>query len=134
MLGHGGWVSRWCVFRGVEMSSQALAQADPLARHTLAPRELKELMAAERRGQPFLAYRDGQGELRMFPVRDRSGTIGRRAEMDLAIPWDGEVSGLHAELQVLGSEWTIVDDGLSTNGTFVNGLRVNGRQRLRDGD
>lgn len=28
----------------------------------------------------------------------------------------------------------IVDDGLSTNGTFLNGQRVNGRQRLKDGD
>jgi pSer/pThr/pTyr-binding forkhead associated (FHA) protein len=27
-----------------------------------------------------------------------------------------------------------VDDGLSTNGTFVNGQRVVGRLRLRDGD
>ena len=31
-------------------------------------------------------------------------------------------------------EWTILDDGLSTNGTFVNGNRVRGRQRSRDGD
>ena len=54
--------------------------------------------------------------------------------MDLAIPWDREVSGVHAELQRVGGEWTIVDDGLSTNGTYVNGVRVSGRQRLRDGD
>jgi pSer/pThr/pTyr-binding forkhead associated (FHA) protein len=54
--------------------------------------------------------------------------------MDLSIPWDSEVSGLHAELQGLGGEWTIVDDGLSRNGTYVNGQRVSGRRRLRDGD
>ena len=28
----------------------------------------------------------------------------------------------------------MVDDGLSRNGTYVNGERVNGRRRLRDGD
>ena len=28
----------------------------------------------------------------------------------------------------------IVDDGLSRNGTFVNGERLGGRRRLRDGD
>ncbi len=61
-------------------------------------------------------------------------TIGRRAEASLSIPWDGEVSGLHAELQCLGGEWTIVDDGLSRNGTFLNGERVLGRQRLQHGD
>ena len=54
--------------------------------------------------------------------------------MHLSIPWDEEVSGLHAELHCLGGELTIVDDGLSTNGTYVNGQRVAGRQRLRDGD
>ena len=60
--------------------------------------------------------------------------MGRRRETDLSIPWDGEVSGLHAELQRLGGEWTIEDDGLSTNGTFVGETRAKGRQRLRDGD
>ena len=54
--------------------------------------------------------------------------------MDLSIPWDAEVSGLHAELHGIGGEWAIVDDGLSTNGTFVNAQRVAARQRLRDGD
>lgn len=54
--------------------------------------------------------------------------------MDLAISWDSEVSGLHAELQGRGGEWTLIDDGLSTNGTYVNDRRINGRQRLRDGD
>jgi predicted component of type VI protein secretion system len=59
---------------------------------------------------------------------------GRRAEMDVQIGWDGEVSALHAELHCRGGEWTILDDGLSTNGTYLNGRRVGARQRLRDGD
>jgi pSer/pThr/pTyr-binding forkhead associated (FHA) protein len=59
--------------------------------------------------------------------------VGRRAEIDLAVPWDAEVSSLHAELQCPGGEWTIVDDGLSTNGTYVDGQRISGRHRLRDG-
>src|SRR6202049_97010 len=109
---------------------------DPLAPHSLSPRELKELLAAERAGKPFLAFRNEQGLLGLFspcaggPTR----TLGRGAEVDLPITWDSAVSGLHAELQGLGGEWTIVDDGLSTNGTFVNGERVSGRQRLRDED
>jgi hypothetical protein len=109
---------------------------DPVGPHSLSPRELKDLLAAERGGKPFLAYRDQQGLLGIF-LAGRGGqtrTVGRRAEMDLSIPWDSEVSGLHAQLQGLGGEWTIVDDGLSRNGTYVNGQRVSGRQRLRDGD
>src|SRR6202049_3234168 len=118
------------------MPTELAKDGDPLARHSLSATELKELLAAERAGKPFLAFRDEQGLLGLFATGagGQTRTVGRRAEMDLSIPWDSEVSGLHAELQGLGGEWTIVDDGLSTNGTYVNGQRVGGRQRLRDGD
>lgn len=109
---------------------------DPLAPHALVPRELKRLLETERGGCPFFVYRDQLGELCVFvPSGSTAGsTVGRREEADLVISWDAEVSGLHAEIQVLSGELTIVDDGLSTNGTFVNGQRIRGRQRLRDGD
>jgi FHA domain len=112
------------------------AQGDPLTRHSLSPSELKELLAAERLGSPFLVFRDQERRLTLFPIGPdgRSRTLGRRRETDISIFWDNEVSGLHAELQSLGGEWTIADDGLSRNGTFVNGRRVAGRQRLREGD
>jgi pSer/pThr/pTyr-binding forkhead associated (FHA) protein len=112
------------------------AQGDPLARHSLSPSELKELLTAERLGRPFLVFRDQQGRLTLAPIGPdgRSRTVGRRPETDISISWDNEVSALHAELQGLGGEWTIADDGLSRNGTFVNGRRVTGRQRLREGD
>src|SRR3954452_18830443 len=64
----------------------------------------------------------------------RPVTIGRRREADVALPWDREVSRLHAELRLVGGEWTISDDGLSQNGTFVNEVRLVGRRRLGDGD
>jgi FHA domain/Bacterial regulatory proteins, luxR family len=109
---------------------------DPLARHSLSPTELKELLEAERTGAPFLVFREDEERLRIIPAGGlgRTLTLGRGAGMDLSIFWDAEVSGLHAELHGLGGEWTIVDDGLSTNGTFVNGQRIRGRVRLRDGD
>lgn len=122
------------------MSSRDAIDADPLARHSLSASELKELLALERSGEAFLAYRDEQADLRFFGVSDRDetrdeiSTVGRRAGMDLSLGWDAEVSGLHAEVHHVGGEWAIVDDGLSTNGTYVNGRRINGRQRLRDGD
>ncbi|MFI4977667.1 MAG: FHA domain-containing protein [Solirubrobacterales bacterium] len=119
---------------------QPAQDGDPLAPHSLSASELKELLAAERSGEAFIAFRDEQGKLRFFAVsgrdetRDATSTVGRRAETDLSIPWDSEVSGLHAELHHLAGELTIVDDGLSTNGTYVNGNRISGRQRLRDRD
>ena len=61
-------------------------------------------------------------------------TIGRSSDADVALAWDGEVSRLHAQLEAAAGEWLLVDDGLSRNGTFVNGQRVTGRRRLADGD
>jgi pSer/pThr/pTyr-binding forkhead associated (FHA) protein len=108
---------------------------DPIAKHSLTPSELQALLHAERDGEPFFAFRDAEDRLALFRAgRAGTHTLGRRAEMDLTIDWDDEVSGLHAELVAIGGEWTVVDDGLSTNGTFVNARRVAGRQRLRDGD
>jgi hypothetical protein len=118
------------------MNAPLRDDSDPLAPHSLSATELKELLKAERAGRPFLAFRDELGLLCVFalPDEERTTSLGRRAEMDLAITWDAEVSGLHAELQVRGGELTIADDGLSTNGTYVNGQRIGGRHRLRDGD
>jgi pSer/pThr/pTyr-binding forkhead associated (FHA) protein len=61
-------------------------------------------------------------------------TVGRLESTDLALPWDDEVSRLHAEVEFVGGWWTISDDGLSRNGTQVNGAPIAGRRRLHDGD
>jgi hypothetical protein len=91
---------------------------------------------AERRGLPFLMLRDGDGALRIVALdaRRRTYAVGRRSAADIPLPWDREVSRVHAEITRLGGEWTIADDGLSQNGTFVNELRLSGRRRLLDGD
>jgi hypothetical protein len=85
---------------------------------------------------PFLVYRDEEGVEHVFTLDrgTRSVTLGRRREADVAIPWDPELSRLHAELELRAGEWTICDDGFSQNGTWVNGLRLVGRRRLADGD
>jgi pSer/pThr/pTyr-binding forkhead associated (FHA) protein len=44
------------------------------------------------------------------------------------------MSRVHAELELRAGEWTVSDDGLSQNGTWINGLRLSGRRRLADGD
>jgi len=84
----------------------------------------------------FLSYHDPDGlrQLYALPSVLSRVTIGRRASCDVALPWDDQVSRVHAELVRMGSEWVVHDDGLSHNGTFVNGERVHGRRRLRAGD
>jgi pSer/pThr/pTyr-binding forkhead associated (FHA) protein len=61
-------------------------------------------------------------------------SIGRRPTVDVVLDWDDQVSRVHARLERVEEEWTVVDDGLSRNGTFVNGERIHGRRRLSDGD
>jgi pSer/pThr/pTyr-binding forkhead associated (FHA) protein len=97
--------------------------------------ELKAVIEAERQGRPFLVYRDGEGTQQIHPLDDIDRiTVGRVAPSDICLGWDTEVSRLHAELERLGENWTIADDGLSRNGSHVNGAKVVGRRRLRDGD
>lgn len=104
--------------------------------HAATAAELKAQIEAERDGLPFLIYRDGEGEHQLLvldPERDQV-TLGRRTSVDLPLEWDEEVSRLHAELVRKGEDWTLTDDGLSLNGSFVNGEPVRGRRRLEDGD
>ena len=84
----------------------------------------------------FLVYRDGDNHQRSFSLdtADQRVRIGRGAAADLRLAWDREVSRIHAELERLGGGWALVDDGLSANGTFVNGERLLGRRRLSSGD
>jgi len=107
--------------------------SEPL--HVPSASELKRRLEAERLGQPFLLYRDGAGVERLLPLAavDRA-TVGRGPEVDVALDPDSEVSRLHAELERIGGAWVLADDGLSQNGSYVNGERVPGRRRLRDGD
>jgi pSer/pThr/pTyr-binding forkhead associated (FHA) protein len=111
-------------------------QRSPLARHGATPAELKERLEAEARGVPFLLFRDGDGAQRILELtgeRDEL-TVGRREDNDIVLNWDGIVSRLHAQVVRVGRDWTVADDGLSQNGTFVNDVRVSGRRRLRHGD
>ena len=86
---------------------------------------------------PFLVFRDGDGAQRLLRPRRRRDARQRRSRRratSSSLHWDTEVSRLHAELERIAGEWTVSDDGLSRNGTFVNGARISGRTRLRDGD
>ncbi len=104
-------------------------------RQTSAP-ELKAQIEAERSGRPFLVLRDGEGEQRIVVVEEGMDElwVGRGEAASLRLEWDEEVSALHAQIEVVGDECTLLDDGLSRNGSFVGGERVHGRRRLRDGD
>lgn len=108
------------------------------------PRELQAIIEAERSGLPFLRWYDGADEQQILLLREDLDrvTIGRREQREstgrreahIALSWDREVSRAHAVLEEVGDDWTLVDDGLSRNGSFLNGNRVSGRQRLQNRD
>jgi predicted component of type VI protein secretion system len=95
-----------------------------------------EIAAAKRRGDPYLVYRDGYGRRQVLSLPDtwERVTIGRGMAANVVLAWDEDVSRVHAELLRVGDDWAVVDDGLSRNGTFVNGERVERRRRLLDAD
>lgn len=98
--------------------------------------ELRRIRSAERRGGPFLVYRDAAGRMDVAeaPPDGARTLIGRSADLPIAVTWDPRVSRVHAWIERIGGEWVVEDQGLSRNGTYVNEDRVNGRRRLRDGD
>lgn len=103
-------------------------------RHDLSPSDLSKILAAERVGLPFVAVRGLDGSLELMELEGSRVCVGRDGENDLVLAWDVEVSRVHALFEQLAGSWTVVDDDLSRNGTFVNGHRVRGRRRLDDRD
>lgn len=61
-------------------------------------------------------------------------TIGRAMTADIRLLDDPLVSRVHSTLERVAGAWTVADEGLSRNGTFVNGRRLTGRLTLHDGD
>jgi len=85
---------------------------------------------------PLLLYTDGDNREQVLSLDPgmTQASVGRASGSDLALSWDRQVSREHARLERLGEGWAVVDDGLSSNGTFVNGERISGRRPLSDGD
>lgn len=104
-------------------------------RRQATPAELKARIEAARTGEPFAFYFDADGRQHVVALDDvAQATVGRAEDADVCLGWDPQVSRLHAVLERVGESWVVADDGLSSNGTFVNEERLRGRRRLADGD
>lgn len=89
---------------------------------------LRFVIAAEKRSELDASAPSSSREFKL----DRSRlSIGRRPYNDIALD-HVTVSGEHAILEKKGADYELLDTG-SSNGSFVNGLRVT-RKRLRPGD
>lgn len=108
---------------------------DPHEPHGSTAAELGRFNAARRSRGPLLTWRRNDGELEIHPLDEGAvHTIGRHPEASVCLYWDSRVSKLHAQLERVGGEWLLRDDGLSKNGTRLNGQVVTERRRLADGD
>jgi len=86
----------------------------------------------ERKGRPCLTVYEGPDLGRDFPLEEGRTLAGRDLETGIPIR-DSAVSRNHLALVVDGSGDCVLEDLGSTNGTFVNGERIE-RRRLRPGD
>ena len=68
-----------------------------------------------------------------FEVDSRALTIGRGGQNDIVLERDEFASATHARFELRGSGAWIEDVG-STNGTYLNGVRLKRRRRLNPGD
>lgn len=67
----------------------------------------------------------------VLPVK-RVTTIGRDSSNDIVIN-EPHVSSKHARLEIVGENLYLIDLN-STNGTYVNGKRIKGKQKVFLGD
>src|SRR5258708_15561411 len=95
------------------------------ARFDDSPADVKQRLDAERRRVPFVHYRRGDGGLVILELDAAAARllIGRDETTDVSLPWDAKVSGAHAWLERTGRFWSLHDDGMSRNGSYVNGER-----------
>jgi len=82
-------------------------------------------------GKYSLIVISGENVGKIFPLKPPKATIGRGSECDVYI-MNSSISREHALIEYVGQNIIIRDLG-STNGTFINGQRVQS-QYLNDGD
>jgi Protein of unknown function (DUF3662)/FHA domain len=83
---------------------------------------------ARARAETALVLIDG----RRMVIGPTGATLGRSRQCDVVVD-DANVSRKHAEIRPRGGSWVLIDLG-STNGSSVNGRRIEGTEVLKPGD
>lgn len=82
--------------------------------------------------QLWLKFKDENGDGQRLTVEGESFTVGRHSENDLIIA-DSRLSREHIRIKRADGEITVSDSG-SSNGTTINGEKLDGQKHLKDKD
>jgi pSer/pThr/pTyr-binding forkhead associated (FHA) protein len=103
----------------------------PQESFVLAPQQVRKASEKRAKGR-LVAVANGDGKGRVFEIDAAAVTVGRGHAND--IPLDDEfASTQHARLEARADGVWLEDVG-STNGTVVNGMRIDGPRKLSPGD
>jgi len=98
----------------------------------LAPRRLKDSLVPPDTGI-YLRIEHGQGASKIYTLSSGGVYVIGRDGADIPLD-DGKVSRKHAEIGLYGPDALVLRDLASTNGTMLNGRRVNDRAKLKNWD
>jgi hypothetical protein len=101
----------------------------------LTPEQARELrLAASRKVGKLVVVKSPALDIESEQPVDLDGlTVGRDAENDIPLPGDRFASAAHARFEPRGDGVWLEDVG-STNGTYVNGVKLKRPKRLEPGD
>jgi FHA domain len=92
-----------------------------------------------------LWYANDSGESQCVPLEEgrQRLLIGRSDSCDVVVGWDPTMSREHAIIEHIGAHWFVIDEGMSTHGTYIrperagdsrSAVQVRGRRRLEAND
>jgi pSer/pThr/pTyr-binding forkhead associated (FHA) protein len=120
------------IWRVIRSASRDMRVA-PQESFILAPSQLAAEHPAASGGRLVVAKSKALENGRTFDAGPVPVTIGRASDNTVSLSEDEFASGHHARVESQRDGVWIIDLG-STNGTFVNGARLDGRRKLREGD
>jgi pSer/pThr/pTyr-binding forkhead associated (FHA) protein len=115
--------------QGLQMTQQDLRPQTPVSQSYYGQPTLMSTVSATDVCQVKVVQGPHTGS--MFVLTD-GAIMGRDERCDIALIGDNHLSRQHARFCLEGTNW-VVEDGNSTNGVYVNGVRV-GRHILARGD
>ncbi len=120
----------WRIVRTASRDVTSPQESFVLAPSSPAPQPPAERSAG---GRLVVVRSPALSEGETLALDSRRLTIGRSSRNDVALRSDRFASAQHARVEPRPDGVWVVDDG-STNGTFVNGVRLEAPKRLSPGD